>query len=100
MGPSFQECARYMSPVQISTFLDGAIRSRISVRLIAEQHIALSEALGNPEGDPTCSGVVDMDCSPKEMIKMCGSFVTELCEASLGVSPRIEIDGQVDATFA
>ncbi|KDQ33645.1 hypothetical protein PLEOSDRAFT_1061289 [Pleurotus ostreatus PC15] len=100
MAKGFQECARYMSPVQISTFLDGAIRSRISVRLIAEQHIALSEALGNPEGDPTCSGVVDMDCSPKEMIKMCGSFVTELCEASLGASPRIEIDGQVDATFA
>ena len=36
---SFQECARYMTPEQISTFLDKAIRSRIAVRLIAEQHM-------------------------------------------------------------
>lgn len=89
-----------MSPTQISSFLDGAIRNRISVRLIAEQHIALSQALNDSEGSKSNVGVVNMRCSPKEMIQMCGSFVTELCEATLGMSPQIIIDGHVDATFA
>jgi len=89
-----------MSPSQISSFLDGAIRNRISVRLIAEQHIALSQALNNPDNDPCHVGVVNMRCSPKAMINMCGSFVSDLCEATLGVSPPIVVDGHADATFA
>lgn len=39
-------------------------------------------------------------CSPKEMIGVCGSFVSDLCEATLGASPQIVIDGDADATFA
>lgn len=89
-----------MSPSQISSFLDGAIRNRISVRLIAEQHIALSQALNNHNNDPYHVGVVNIRCSPKAMINMCGSFVSELCEATLGAKPPIVIDGHVDATFA
>jgi 26S proteasome regulatory subunit T1 len=89
-----------MSPKQISDFLDGAIRNRISVRLIAEQHIAVSQALDNPSDPSAYVGVVDMHCSPKSMIKMCGSFVTDLCEATLGSSPPIVIDGYTDANFA
>ncbi|KAF8892665.1 hypothetical protein BD779DRAFT_1661335 [Infundibulicybe gibba] len=99
MAKGFQECSRYMSPTQITNFLDGAIRNRISVRLIAEQHIAISQALNNPEANTTHLGVVDMQCSPRAMIQMCGSYVTELCEATLGASPSIVIDGHPDATF-
>ena len=68
------------------------------MRLIAEQHIALSRAIDNPKAAK--GGVVDMQCSPQEMIAMCGSFVSELCEATLGVSPSIKIDGSPEATFA
>lgn len=90
-----------MSSDQISNFLDGLIRNRISVRLIAEQHIALSRALNNPlEAHTTIQdGIVNMKCSPSDMIRMCGSFVSELCEATLGVSPPLIIDGYADATF-
>ncbi|KAG2348597.1 26S proteasome subunit P45 [Suillus weaverae] len=105
MAKGFQECSRYMSPTQISNFLDGAIRSRISVRLIAEQHIALSHALAT---DPSAAeagvlvhnGVIDPKCSPAGMVRMCGAFVSELCEATLGASPNITIDGCPKATFA
>ncbi|KAG6878759.1 hypothetical protein C0993_008058 [Termitomyces sp. T159_Od127] len=100
MAKGFQECSRYMSPTQISNFLDCAIMNRISVRLIAEQHIALSQALENPEADTSHVGVVDLQCSPKAMIRMCGSFVSELCEATFGASPPLVIDGYTDATFA
>ncbi|KDR81401.1 hypothetical protein GALMADRAFT_239278 [Galerina marginata CBS 339.88] len=100
MAKGFQECSRYMSPKQISDFLDGAIRNRISVRLIAEQHIAVSQALNSPRNSSAYVGVVNMKCSPSSMISMCGSFVTELCEATLGASPAIVVDGYADATFA
>lgn len=91
-----------MSPTQISKFLDGAIRSRISVRLIAEQHIALSQALENQKnvGPTSHYGIVDMTCSPAVMVKMCGAFVSELCEATLGAAPTLIIDGHQDTTFA
>ena len=96
----FQECARYMSSEQISNFLNAAIRNRIAVRLIAEQHIVLSRALQDPEQANTNIGVVDKSLSPVEMIRMCASFVSELCEATLGAAPQVVIDGETDATFA
>ncbi|KAF9239615.1 branched-chain alpha-ketoacid dehydrogenase [Melanogaster broomeanus] len=102
MAKGFQECAKYMSPTQVTNFLDGAIRNRIAVRLIAEQHIALSQALETQKhvGVTSHYGIVDMACSPAAMVKMCGGFVSELCEATLGATPTIIIDGHQDATFA
>ncbi|KAJ7273396.1 atypical/PDHK/BCKDK protein kinase [Mycena rebaudengoi] len=99
MAKGFQESAKYISPTQVSTFLDGAIRNRISVRLIAEQHIAISHALED-SGHRAQVGVVDLRCSPSKMIRMCESYVAELCAATLGTSPSIVIDGLSDATFA
>ena len=89
-----------MTSEQISEFLDSTIRNRIAVRLIAEQHIAISRALAQGESTGHHLGVVDFSCSPKELIGVCGSFVSDLCEATLGASPRIIIDGDTDATFA
>lgn len=89
-----------MPPEEVNAFLDGAIRNRISVRLIAEQHIALTHALHHPPHDGKAVGVVDTNCSPKKMIDMCGSFVTDLCYATLGNAPRIVLDGFPEATFA
>ncbi|KAK2467103.1 hypothetical protein APHAL10511_001361 [Amanita phalloides] len=100
MAKGFQECYRYISPTQISTFLDSAIRSRISVRLIAEQHITLTQALNDQNCDRRSVSIVNRHCSPKRMIQMCSSYVAELCEATLGASPSVKIDGDVDATFA
>ncbi|KAH9056617.1 P-loop containing nucleoside triphosphate hydrolase protein [Lactarius vividus] len=100
MAKGFQECAKYMSSEQISSFLNAAIRNRIAVRLIAEQHIVLSRALQDPEQANTNIGVVNMSLSPIEMIRMCASFVSELCEATLGAAPPVVIDGATDATFA
>ncbi|KAI0781246.1 26S proteasome subunit P45 [Trametes elegans] len=98
--PRFQECSRYMTPEQISEFLDSTIRNRIAVRLIAEQHIAISRDLARGESATNHLGVIDLACSPREMIGVCGAFVGDLCEATLGASPQIVIDGDVDATFA
>ena len=97
---SFQECARYLTPEQISAFLDSTIRNRIAVRLLAEQHIAISRGLALGDGTSNHQGVVDLTCSLKELIGVCGSFVKDLCEATLGASPPVIIDGDADTTFA
>ncbi|EFI28422.1 atypical/PDHK/BCKDK protein kinase [Coprinopsis cinerea okayama7 len=96
----FQESAKYMSFEDINAFLDGAIRNRISVRLIAEQHIAVTRALHDPPQDGKDVGVIDTRCSPKEMVDVCGSFVGDLCRATLGSAPEIVVDGYPEATFA
>ncbi|KAM5535612.1 hypothetical protein V8D89_010779 [Ganoderma adspersum] len=100
MAKGFQECARYLTSEQISEFLDSTIRNRIAVRLLAEQHIAISRDLALGDATANHQGVVDLTCSPKELIGVCGSFVKDLCEATLGASPQIIIDGDADATFA
>ncbi len=89
-----------MDPAETSTFLDAAIRNRIAVRLLAEQHIAISRDLEFQRPAKDHIGVVHLRCSPAAMIRTCASFVTELCEATLGRAPEIIIDGDVDATFA
>jgi 26S proteasome regulatory subunit T1 len=103
---SFQEAAKYMDQQDISNFLDGAIRSRISIRFIAEQHIALTRALCDvmqdrePQGSaPSSSGIVDSECSAANMINACGSFVRDLCEANFGVAPTLQLEGITDAKF-
>ncbi|EKM55783.1 uncharacterized protein PHACADRAFT_173957 [Phanerochaete carnosa HHB-10118-sp] len=101
MAKGFQECSRYMTPEQISSFLDSAIRNRLAVRLLAEQHIAISRDLQQPElASQDHVGVVELNCSPSKMIRTVSSFVAELCEATLGAAPEVIIDGEVDATFA
>lgn len=44
-------------------------------------------------------GVVDLQCSPKRMIKACAEFVSGLCEATYGRSPELVIDGATETTF-
>ncbi|PWY97943.1 alpha-ketoacid dehydrogenase kinase [Testicularia cyperi] len=42
LARGFQESRKYMDARQVSAFLDAAIHSRIAIRMIAEQHLALS----------------------------------------------------------
>jgi 26S proteasome regulatory subunit T1 len=92
-----------MNPETTKAFLDGAIRSRIAIRFIAEQHIALTRALKMATSSPSninrSSGVVDTECSPLEMVNMCKAFVHELCLGTFGVAPEVAIDGMTDVTF-
>ncbi|KAG8877324.1 26S proteasome regulatory subunit 7 [Tulasnella sp. 332] len=102
MAKGFKECARYMTPEKTSAFLNSAIRDRIALRLIAEQHISISYSLreGGRGKSTKTVGVIDKKTSPKALIGMCGRFVSELSEASLGSCPEVKLEGQLDATFA
>ncbi|CAE6459404.1 unnamed protein product [Rhizoctonia solani] len=107
IAKGFQECSKYLNHDRISSFLDLSIRGRIAVRLIAEQHIALSRAVREQSGkrlDKKQSvgevGVASANCVPADMVRMCAAFVSELCEATLGATPPLVIDGVVDTKFA
>jgi 26S proteasome regulatory subunit T1 len=89
-----------MTPEVMTHFMDGTIRDRINIRLLAEEHIAISRALEEKGHVDDFLGVVHTKCSPAENIQLVGAFVTDLCEATLGASPRIRIDGHIDASFA
>ena len=89
-----------MTSDDIGLFLDGAIRNRISIRFIAEQHIALSRAQDAGLGGKVHNGILDVRSSPADMIKHSASYVSGMCEATLGVAPDFLIDGQPNTTFA
>lgn len=112
LARGFLECRKYISPSEVTRFLDAHLRARIGTRLIAEQHIALhfssqphQESAGTHDGeDGTASrsyiGVIDTALQPASIINSCGAFVSEICELKYGVRPSWVIDGAVETTFA
>ncbi|KAG0093736.1 26S proteasome regulatory subunit 7 [Podila epicladia] len=125
LSQGFLECKKYMNKPDIKTFLDEMIRSRIGIRLIAEQVISLREQGTKADLDddhkentldisatpaseaseeneaPTRDvvGVVHRELKPAELIRTCASFVQELCDVNYGSSPEVVINGQTDTTF-
>ncbi|APA12784.1 hypothetical protein sscle_10g075540 [Sclerotinia sclerotiorum 1980 UF-70] len=109
LARGFLECRKYISPTEVTRFLDEHLRARIGTRLIAEQHIALhlsSQAHqgSHTEPDPGSSssyiGVIDTALNPASIVNSCGNFVSEICELKYGVRPSWIIDGQPETTFA
>ncbi|KAJ1333483.1 [3-methyl-2-oxobutanoate dehydrogenase (acetyl-transferring)] kinase [Microdochium nivale] len=110
LARGFLDCRRYISPAEVTRFLDTHLRTRIGTRLIAEQHIALHYS-SVPHFDPSASptpcpehpsyvGVIDTALCPAQVVESCANFVAEICELKYGVRPRWIIDGEPDTTFA
>ncbi|TGO49940.1 hypothetical protein BOTNAR_0411g00080 [Botryotinia narcissicola] len=109
LARGFLECRKYISPTEVTRFLDEHLRARIGTRLVAEQHIALHlssqphQAQNRPEPSIELSsynGVIDTALDPASIINSCGNFVSEFCELKYGVRPTWIIDGEPDTTFA
>ncbi|KAK0388667.1 hypothetical protein NLU13_4910 [Sarocladium strictum] len=110
LAKGFLESRRYISPVEVTRFLDEHLRARIGTRLVAEQHIALhysSQPHFDPDASPTLCpehpsyiGVIDTALRPASIVEACGDFVADICELRYGVRPQLIIDGEPDTTFA
>lgn len=126
LAKGFKECRKYLPDATITDFLDRAIRNRISLRLIAEQHLSLSAASlphlrpsdpsavssapkdlrFEPAARPPSSsasgtsrvGVLDLALSPHELVSTCAEYVTLLCESTYGVAPGYRIEGADPST--
>lgn len=108
LARGFLESRKYVSPEDVTKFLDTHLRARIGTRLIAEQHLALhfasqpiSEEAPSPNPiPPNYIGVIDTALQPARIIRLCEDFVGEICELKYGVRPRLEIGGEPEAAFA
>ncbi|KAI0870165.1 kinase isozyme 4 [Hypoxylon argillaceum] len=109
LAKGFLQCRRYISPAEVTRFLDTHLRTRIGTRLIAEQHIALHYS-SVPHFDPGASptpcpenpdyiGVIDTALSPAAIVDMCAGLVADICEYKYGVRPKWIINGEPNTIF-
>lgn len=93
-------------------FAKTLLRSRISRRVIAEQHLALTETFHSPWHFPNAKktggaeedfvGEIFLKCSAKETIEKCAAAARQLCVQAYGEKaaiPEIVIQGHLDTTF-
>ncbi|KAI1877661.1 hypothetical protein JX265_003669 [Neoarthrinium moseri] len=110
LAKGFLECRRYISPGEVTRFLDEHLRARIGTRLIAEQHIALHYS-SVPHFDPSASptpcpehpsyiGVIDTALCPADVVNSCANWVAEICEYKYGERPEWIVDGEPETAFA
>ncbi|PVH99738.1 kinase isozyme 4 mitochondrial precursor [Periconia macrospinosa] len=107
LARGFLEARKYISPDDVTRFLDEHLRARIGTRLIAEQHLALhfssqphNEVMHESENTPGYIGVIDTNLKPAKIVQHCENVVGELCELKYGVRPHVVINGEPDYTFA
>mmetsp|Transcript_41599 Transcript_41599/g.75425 ORF Transcript_41599/g.75425 Transcript_41599/m.75425 type:complete len:466 (+) Transcript_41599:90-1487(+) len=71
---------------QVDASLRRFFMSRIGLRFLIQHHI---ESLNNRPGH---SGILQLDCSPAEVVRKCAQDSMGLCRASLGQAPRIIVE--------
>ncbi|KZM21543.1 kinase [Ascochyta rabiei] len=107
LARGFLEARKYISPRDVTRFLDEHLRARIGTRLIAEQHLSLhfssqphAEIMHESDEAPGFIGVIDTKLKPARIVDHCANVVGEICELKYGVRPSIVINGEPDYTFA
>jgi pyruvate dehydrogenase kinase 2/3/4 len=104
------ECRDLIQPDEMDRFMNTLLRSRISRRVIAEQHLALTETFNapwhfpdaTPQSEPDFVGEVFLRCNAKKVIESCGVLAQQLTREANGPEtavPEILIEGHLDATF-
>ncbi|KAK0752157.1 branched-chain alpha-ketoacid dehydrogenase kinase [Schizothecium vesticola] len=103
------ECSGIKDAEDLDKFMNTILRSRISRRVIAEQHLALTDTFHAPWFSPGAKlsesefiGEVFLKCVARDVIARCGAATREILQRAYGPStplPEIRIDGHLDASF-
>ncbi|OJJ07978.1 hypothetical protein ASPVEDRAFT_143472 [Aspergillus versicolor CBS 583.65] len=105
------ECRGLLPSNAMDEFMNTLLRARISRRVIAEQHLALTETFNSPWHFPGSQdrtdlnadfvGEVFLKCNAKEVVERCGKLVQDMIRQSTGSDkiPEISVQGHLDATF-
>lgn len=101
-----------MKPEETDKFITTLLRSRISRRVIAEQHLALTETFHAPWHFPNAQPLTDpntesvgeifLRCNAKEIVQSCAKATQELMTKTYGTDlaiPDVKIEGHLEATF-
>lgn len=97
LASGLRECkskALVGSRLALDPFLDNMLRSRISRRVIAEQHLQLHQ---RREG---YIGLVCTDLDIADAVEFAGQRTTQVCSETYGVAPEVKISGDLHATLA
>ncbi|KAJ2896168.1 alpha-ketoacid dehydrogenase kinase [Zalerion maritima] len=103
------QCSELMDNTELDRFMNTILRSRISRRVIAEQHLSLTETFNAPWFSPGAKlsetefiGEVFLKCVAKDVIDKCGRTINQLARAAYGPHvplPEIKINGHLEANF-
>ena len=106
------ECRELMPAEDMDKFMNTILRSRISRRVIAEQHLALTEAFGAQreqgsvdvaaEANSDVSGQVLLKCCARDVLSYCGAITKHVAKQAYALEyqiPEIKLVGDLDATF-
>ncbi|KKA29059.1 hypothetical protein TD95_002196 [Thielaviopsis punctulata] len=98
-----------MDPQALDKFMNTILRSRISRRVIAEQHLSLTETFHSSWFVPGMKlnaseyvGEVFIKCLAKDVVERCGKAVQELARTTYGPSvkiPEIKVSGHQHTSF-
>lgn len=75
-------------------FLDRFYTSRIGIRVLAGQYLAL-----RGPSRPNHVGMICKTTSPREIVERAALDATGMCERQYGVAPTIRVEGNLDLTF-
>jgi [3-methyl-2-oxobutanoate dehydrogenase (acetyl-transferring)] kinase len=82
-------------------FMDRLLMTRISRRVLAEQHIALHKAQLSKAGRrPGYIGVIHTQCKLQDVVRRCFDKAAQICERTYGHHPPLQFCGDPDATLA
>jgi len=86
---------------QCHTFLDRFYMSRIGIRVLAGQYLALREQRRNPHiDDDDYIGIICKTTSPHHAVLRAAEDATWMCQRRFGDAPEVVISGNLDLTFA
>ncbi|RKP34707.1 branched-chain alpha-ketoacid dehydrogenase [Dimargaris cristalligena] len=121
LAVGINECVDHMSPAAIDRFMNVVLRSRISRRTLAEQHIALTNHYElvngfdspfatdydsersntlSPESSPAV-GIVHTDCNALNIVERCGAQCRSVFRMVYRTrhTPEVLVDGAFSARF-
>ncbi|KAI9784882.1 MAG: hypothetical protein M1816_000577 [Peltula sp. TS41687] len=106
------ECQDMMRSEDMDKFMNTMLRSRISRRVIAEQHLSLTDTFHSPWHFPEAKmspathgdfvGEVFLRCNAREVVERCAVMAQALTKEAYGSEgsiARVVIEGHLDATF-
>lgn len=94
------ESQKYMEGQDLNIFINETLQSRVSRRVLAEQHLALSESFRGTKPRPNMIGIVNTACKANEIVQHCANLSSNLFTNAFQVPPpRVIVDGDLNAKF-
>ena len=104
LSGGMMECSRFVPPIQMDQFMNNMLRTRIGRRVLAEQHISLSDEYvknGSQFDRHLKVGIVDNTCRVEQFMKKCSKLASDAIKKELNIDkvPHITSEGDHTASF-